>query len=293
MSKLTIMLFAAFTFVGCKQPVTLENLKSFAAVEVYPDDHFLDTVQNKTALVLVAHDDDDCAMAGTIAQLTRKGWTIYQVSLTKHPMVGSEENPASIICRGNLPLINLGDYRVGLDTMKTPYLPIPYEQMKNQFYGGKLKSALIKVIQQYQPSVLFSLDDVKGGYGHPEHIYLSHLLVELLQNEEINVNRIYQSVYTDHMEHEIVDVWLKAKMEKWGYPHASTIANEMYGITGMPEPTVQINILEDAETKMKYLRSYPESVKKNLRKFIPYYEDFSAQEYFSVFPHEYFRVIEK
>ncbi len=292
MSKLTLVLLAAFTFVGCQQSVNLDSLKAFSAVEVYPDDHFLDTVQNKTALVLVAHDDDDCAMSGTIAQLTRKGWTIYQISLTKHHMPGKEDNPASIICRGNLPLLRMGNYRIGLDTMKTPYLPIPYEQMDNQFYGEKLRTALKQVIQQYQPSVLFSLDDVKGGYGHPEHIYLSHLLVDLLQKEEIKVSRIYQSVYTHHMEHEIVDVWLKAKMKEWGYPHASTIANEMYGISGMPEPTVQINIVEDSETKMKYLRAYPESVKKNLRKFIPYYEDFSAEEYFSVFPYEYFRVIE-
>jgi hypothetical protein len=93
------------------------------------------------------------------------------------------------------------------------------------------------------------------------------------------------------MEEEIVDKWLKAKMEKWGYPHASTIANKLYGIDGMPEPTVQIAIRPYSEIKMAYLRGYTEEVKRNLRKFIPYYEEFDAETYFSIFDREFFRVL--
>jgi hypothetical protein len=118
------------------------------------------------------------------------------------------------------------------------------------------------------------------------------LVKDLFEQGAIDIQRIYQSVYTDSMEREIVDTWLAEKMKKWGYPHASTIANEMYGITGMPEPTVQINILPYAETKMNYLRAYDEDVRRNLRKFIPYYEDFDAQRYFAIFDREFFRVIE-
>jgi hypothetical protein len=45
--------------------------------------------------------------------------------------------------------------------------------------------------------------------------------------------------------------------------------------------------------KMRYLRAYSEDAKKNIRKFIPYYEDFDAQTYFGVFGREFFRVIKK
>jgi hypothetical protein len=42
---------------------------------------------------------------------------------------------------------------------------------------------------------------------------------------------------------------------------------------------------------MNYLMTYEEDVRKNLRKFMPYYEEFDAETYFTVFNKEYFRVI--
>lgn len=278
---------------ACSDKPTLEELQLFAATETFPKDTYLDTVSNKKALVIVAHDDDDCAMAGTIAKLNSAGWIIKQLSLESHPMTnGNGENPSGIICTGNIVILNDKHYREGMDSNSSPYIPIPYADIKQQYLTDKVADALIPLINDFNPSVIFTLDNVKGGYGHPDHIFISQLVLDLLKDGKIGTPRIYQSVYTDHMEHQIVDIWLKERMKKWGYPHASDIANEMYDIDGMPEPTVQISIVEQAETKMKYLRAYPESVRKNLRKFVPYYEEFDAVTYFSIFDKEYFRVIE-
>ena len=82
-------------------------------------------------------------------------------------------------------------------------------------------------------------------------------------------------------------------MEKWGYPQTGPTADEILGIEGIPVPDVQINITDQAETKMTYLRTYPENVRKNFRKYIPYYEEFDAKLYFSIFDREFFRIIEK
>lgn len=292
------LLFALFTMGilvkgGCHDKTSSQDLKSFAATETYPEDNFLETVSNKRALVIVAHDDDDCAMSGTIAKLSASGWDILQLSLVSHPVNdGSGQNPAKVICNGNELLLPDGYYRMGLDTMKTAYLPISRADMEKQFLKKKMTDALVAKVNAYNPSVIFTLDNIKGGYGHPEHIFISQLVVDLFSSKQIPVQAIYQSVYTDHMEEEIVDTWLKAKMDKWGYPHPSSIANQLYGIDGMPEPTVQINISDFAETKMKYLRAYPEKVRKNIRKFIPYYEDNDAETYFSIFDREFFRVIQ-
>lgn len=289
---LSIVLFV-FVLFACSEKGTVEQLKGFAATETYPNDVFLDTVSNKKALIVVAHDDDDCAMSGTIAKLTAKGWVIKQLSLQTHILEKTGKNPAEIICQGNTLILEDKHYRKGLDTMKTPYLPIPYEKIKEQFLTEKVANALVQEVNDFKPSVIFTLDNEKGGYGHPEHIFISQLVKDLFEGGKITIQKVYQSVYTDHMENEIVDKWLAEKMKKWGYPHASTVANELYGIKGMPEPTVQINILEVAETKMKYLRAYDEDVRKNLRKFIPYYEEFDAQTYFKIFDREFFRVIER
>lgn len=287
------LIISVLLFSGCSDPITIEQLKRFAPTENYPDDTFLDTLSNKTALIIVAHDDDDCAMSGTIAKLTADGWYIKQISLQKHIISETGDNPAKIICDGNELILEDGFYRLGLDTIGSPYLPIPLHEINEQFLTKKVSEAIIQITNTYNPSVIFSLDNIKGGYGHPEHIFISQLIVDLYNDNKINPKRIYQSVYTNSMEKEIVDNWLAARLKKWGYPNASDMANQMYGIDGMPEPDVQIYITEVADKKMEYLMSYDENVRKNLRKFIPYYEEFDAQTYFSVFDREFFRVIEK
>lgn len=290
--SLIVMLFV-LSIWGCQEKVTVEDLKKFAATETYPTDVFLDTVSNKRAFIIVAHDDDDCAMSGTIAKLTAKGWKIQQLSLQSHIVSKTGKNPADIICQRNELILQDGYYRIGLDTIKNPYLPIPYEKIKEQFLTEKVSDAIIKKVNDFKPSVIFTLDNEKGGYGHPEHIFISQLVKDLFTDNKIDCQKVYQSVYTNHMEKEIVDKWLSERLKKWGYPNASEIANKMYNISGMPEPTVQIEILEAAEVKMKYLMAYDEDVRKNLRKFIPYYEEFDAKIYFGIFNNEYFRVIEK
>ncbi len=292
LSRLFLLAVFLLSFKGLIEKITVEELKKFAATETYPNDVFLDTVTNKRALVIVAHDDDDCAMSGTVAKLTANGWTIIQLTLGRDIIGKNNKTPAEIICQGNELLLEDEYYRIGGDTMKKPYLPIPYEKIKEQYLTEKVANAIIQRVNEFKPSVLFTLDNEKGAYGHPDHIFISQLVKDLFEQEKIVAQRIYQGVYTDHMESEIVDKWLGERMIKWGFPDPSKMANEMYGITGMPEPTVQINIVDVAETKMKYLRAYDENVRKNLRKFIPYYEEFDAKTYFGIFDREFFRVIE-
>lgn len=292
--QIILTILIACIFLGCQKKVTIEELKKFVATETYPKDTFLDTVSNKRALIIVAHDDDDAAMSGTIAKLSSKGWIILQLSLQHHINPETAKNPAHIICKGSELILKDGFYRKGQDTMSNQYLPIPYSKIKEQFLTEKTAKAIIQKVNKFKPSVIFTLDNEKGGYGHPDHIFISQLIKDLFDEDSIKINKIYQFVYTDHMENEIMTKWLGKKMKKWGYPNVSDLANEMYGITGMPEPNVQIDISDVAEIKMKYLMTYNEDARKNLRKFIPYYEEFDAKTYFGkIFNKEYFRVIEK
>lgn len=59
---------------GCSSAPSLEELRHYAATENFPFDTYLDTVSVKRALVIVAHDDDDRTMSGTLHGSTRKGW---------------------------------------------------------------------------------------------------------------------------------------------------------------------------------------------------------------------------
>lgn len=287
-----IIIFIVFCY-GCKvSRINIEDLKIFAATETFPDDSYLDTVINKRALVIVAHDDDDCVMSGTIAKLNSQGWEIKQLTFTSHISDKTGKKPAEIICLGNEPILLKGNYRIGADTIKMPYIPISYHEISQQYFTKRVSDSISLKINNFKPSVIFTLDNIKGGYGHPDHVFLSQLILDLFNQNKIECQRIYQGVYTDHMEQEILDKWLRPQMAKWGYPYPSDIANKIYNIDGMPEPNTQIDISLSAEIKMKYLMDYPEEARKNLRKFIPYYENFNAQDYFAIFNREFFRVIE-
>jgi LmbE family N-acetylglucosaminyl deacetylase len=291
-----IKLIALVVLIGvisaCTYKPTIEELKEFAAIETYPEDTYLDTIVNKRALIIVAHDDDDCVMSGTIAKLTANGWIIRQLSFEVHNTPGEDRNAAHIICEGSEKIVEDGLYRPGVDTIKYPYMPIPYAEIDKQYLREKVATALIARVNEFNPSVIFTFDNIKGGYGHPDHIFLSQLVLDLFKESKINAQLIYQGVITRHMEEEIVKFG-KPGSDKWGFPQPGPAADILYGIDGIPEPDVQIDITDQAETKMTYLRTYPESVRKNFRKYIPYYEEFDAELYFSIFDREFFRIIGK
>ena len=133
--------------------------------------------------------------------------------------------------------------------------------------GSSKITCLIAKINEFKPSVIFSVDNEFGGYGHPEHVFLSQLVVDLFLNDSIIADRIYQGVYTDHMEKEIIEKWLYNRMKKYNFPDTYSIAKKTYNLPGMPQPTVQINIIKQAEEKMKYLMSYHYDARKNMKKF--------------------------
>jgi len=282
-------------FTSCSNKPSLEELKAFAATEKYPADSFLDTVSNKSALVIVAHDDDDCLMAGTIAKLHNSGWKIKQLTFSLTLLDPDRtEHPSVLISDGAELILPNTSYRIGVDTIKYPYVPISKERiMQTEFKNEEIEAALIQLINKYNPSVIFTLDNEMGGYGNPEHVYISQLVVNLLNQDKISADRIYQGVYTNHMEQEIIDTWLYNKMKKYDFPNPYTIGKKIYGIDGMPEPDVEINITDYANEKMSYMLAYHEDARKNIRKFVPYFEEFDASTYFSVFDREFFRVIEK
>jgi LmbE family N-acetylglucosaminyl deacetylase len=277
---------------GCSP--TLKDLRKFAATENYPNDTYLDTVKNKKALIIVAHDDDDCGMCGTIAKLHNQGWTIYQYSLVVNKSEpGIKTHPSEIICNGNLPILPDRDYRNPIDTIKNQWMPVPKEYFDKIFKIEKVKIALIKEINDFNPSVIFTLDDEIGFYGHPDHVFISQLVLDLSKTGMIHPKRIYQFTYTPNMTKQILEIWLNERLKKWGFENSYIKAKSVYKVNGMPEPNTQINITNQAEIKMKYIRSYGEEVRKNVRKFMPYYEDFNANDYFNTFDREFFRVIKK
>lgn len=291
MKTLSQLIILSFIISGFSCSPTLSDLKKFAPVESYPQDTFLDTVSVKRALIIVAHDDDDCIMAGTLSKLHSNGWEIEQFSFTRHLQEeGLSGHPSEIFSEGNFTLVPEKEYRYPQYYSDKEYMPLPREKFDSVFKKDLITRNLIKLVNDFKPSVIFTLDNEIGGYGHPDHVFLSQLVLDLTRADSIHPERIYQSVFTDHMEKEIIEIWLNERLKKWGYPNMYLMAKELYKIPGMPAPDVEINITKYAAAKMAYLRGYREDVRKNIRKFVPYYENFKPEEYFGIFDREFFKV---
>lgn len=291
MSKLSLVFFLLLAvIVGCDRK---EDVKQYAAVEVYPDDTLLQTIADKRAMVVIAHDDDMCAMSGTISLLNKKGWEIAVVSFSKTP----ERNAAQVLaCKSILDTVIFAELsatqiRNDNEEERKGYYAFPKDSFDIVFNREVIEVEFLKHITRFNPSVIFTLDNDMGGYGHPEHVLISQMVIDLAEEKQITPAFIYQSVYTDHMENSIMERHSR-RMKSWGFPGDEwENAKKIYGVSGMPEPTTQINITGEARLKMDYLRSYNERERKTIGFFIPEFEEYSAEEYFKIFDREFFRVI--
>lgn len=286
---ISLVLLVLFV-LACKQR---EDIRQYAAIEVYPEDSILQRISDKRAMIVIAHDDDMCAMSGTISQLNKQGWKISVISISK-----SVESDAAQIKAGSHILdtvifvdLKPSQYRNDLKTVKYAYDAIPKEAFDTVFNGALIEAHYLEQIQAFNPSVIFTLDNEIGGYGHPEHVFVSQMVIDLAAEQKINPKYIYQSVYTPHMDSTIMNRHAR-RMKSWGYPDDEwERAKRTYGVNGMPEPTVQVNIRSEAKEKMNYLRSYNERERKTMGFFIPEFEKYDAEEYFGIFDREFFRVI--
>jgi LmbE family N-acetylglucosaminyl deacetylase len=292
--KYWIFLLVLISF-SCKNVKEVVTPYAPTAQEVYPTDTILQSIKIKKAMIIIAHDDDMSAMSGSISKLNKEGWEIEVVSFRK----GEERDKAQIkACRNILDRATFFDldyslWRMDLNKRKQEelYLPIEKEKFAETFNQTIVEKELIKRVNNFNPSVVFTLDNEIGGYGHPEHVFISQLVLDLAQSKKISIVYIYQSVYTPHMTTSIMARHSK-RMIEWGLAADGwEKAKTTYKVGGMPQPTTQIHITSEATEKMNYLKSYNEREQKTIGFFIPAFFEYSAEEYFNIFDREFFHVI--
>ena len=271
----------------------IERLRQYAATETYSEDTILQHLPIKRAMIVIAHDDDMCAMAGTVSQLNKQGWEIAVMSFAKTPERNAAQIKACSSILDTVVFVNMTEqqYRNDLDGETRPYIAIAKESFKEVFNTAEVEARYSEAIHRFQPSVIFTLDNEMGGYGHPEHVFVSQLVVDLATAGKIAPQYIYQSVFTDHMEQTIMQRHA-LRLKSWGLPDDEWArAKQIYHVEGMPAPNVQFNIRSEAKLKMDYLRSYEKRERKVLGFYIPEFENFPAEKYFEIFDREFFRII--
>lgn len=291
-----VKLYFYFQIIFLVSCVQQEPISHYAPTETYPADTILNSlVENKRALVITAHDDDMCMMAGTVSKLNRAGWKIFSLVFSDSDEERNKAHQrATAQILDSVIFIDLkGEaIRYDLDSGVLAYEAIPKSKFATIFNYEGVTKELTKIVNEFSPSVLFTLDNEIGGYGHPGHVFISQLALDLSTKGIINPKYIYQNVMTDHMEKTIIDERHSRRMKSWGFKGDGFLkARRIYKVNGMPKPDVEVNIFSEAEEKMNYLRSYNERERKTIGFFIPAFEQYEALEYFAIFDREFFRVI--
>jgi len=237
----------------------------------------------------VAHDYDAIGSAGTVAMRAQQGWDIHMVCFYSS-VWRPEDNPArkkevkqmvDIQHISGVDMINFNIHRSAFK--KESWMPVPYAEFDMDMKTDSLKALVGQAIDKYQPTIIFTLDDVIGGYGHPEHILVSRCIDTICRQKKsapgFSVQRIYQVVCPQSQTERTI-----------GHNPAYIAAKKVYNCTGMPAPDVQIDIYNNAEQKKDLMTAYV-SQQRNIRKFWPYYNWCPYWIYFKINPNEYFKII--
>jgi LmbE family N-acetylglucosaminyl deacetylase len=273
----------------------LYYLTTLAAKETYPNDTYLTTEKNKKALIIVAHDDDMIGSSGTITALCKNGWEIREMCFYQQGGIyaakDSIKNPirkrdlqqvASIQGLSATDPIDF-NFRYNMNSEES-YLPMPYDKFAESFKTDSLTGIIAGYIEKYRPSVIFTLDDIIGGYGHPDHVLVSRIILDYCKTHKndpgFSVKRIYQPVFPPTMAERIL-----GKMPVYA------TAKKTYQCNGMPLPDVQVNISDHAALKKECLLAYS-TEQNSIKKMWPYYSWYPSWIYFKIFDRDFFRVIE-
>ncbi|GAH36120.1 unnamed protein product [marine sediment metagenome] len=281
----------AIILIGiCAVAVHIIYLFTLTPKEKYPEDTYLKSEQKKSALIIVAHDDDAVLFSGTTSLLAANGWDISFMCFYTD-LWRPEDNPTrklemeKVLEIEGLKNLELIDFTITkyLDTIDKPWMPIPFDKFPDYYKIDSLKMYVLKVIKKYNPSVVFTLDNEIGFYGNPVHVLVSQIVTDICSSYkdslDFSVKKIYQGVYPPSMAEKIMG-------DKGAYQYGK----EIYHCDGMPEPDVQIDISSYAMTKKRVHLAHA-SQHRNLKKFIPYYHYYPGWLYFRIFNKEYFRII--
>lgn len=268
----------------------LIHLNSLSKADLYPLDTFLQNQTNKSAVIIVAHDDDAISMSGTISYLVDRGWEIRELCFYQ-----GFENKDSIRKRDLMSAANLLgmkaveyhdiELRKYRDKIQKPWLPIAYNKFDSAYNRTVALDYIQNFIEKSNPSVIFTLDDVMGGYGHPDHVFISQLVREYCAQQQrdsaFSVEQIYQAVFDPEMNERILK-----DME------AFQLAKKVYAVERSPKPDIFVSIRGHETIKKKALLTYS-TEQKSLTAIWPYYNYYPASIYFRIFDKEYYRVLKR
>jgi hypothetical protein len=282
--------------------------------EQYSEVPYLDTISHKHALIIVAHNDDCFGSVAVTKWLCSRGWEVrafyfkapsfLKDSIRELNGINSAKKVRDLIGLTEFTLI---DQPLRQDSPVSD-MNVPYSEFTATFRSDTIESVIENLISIHQPSVIFTLDDIIGFYGHADHIFVSRAILNVCNRNKSNTGFPVQLIVQSVLPHSVAE-GVMVKYQKlhhfrspWGIrklikergfgESVYTKAKKIYKCDGMPLPDIQFRIDTLSLYKRQFLDSWAPSEKKSLRRFIPFSYWYPHGIYYKMFNYEYFRVID-
>lgn len=239
-------------------------------------EYIIEPTDNKKAMFVFPHPDDEIVCAGAMHQLKQQGWEIILITLTK----GVEKEQREKEWKDAVKQMDI-DVPVMFDLSNNTWDDVISDKIG---FWYDQQDSLYRLIEQqmlkYNPEIVFTYDTLIGGYGHPEHRLSAKAVADVFNAHKSD---------TAFATKKILQITLPEKFEQLllSGKESYTLAQKRTGNTGLPEPTVCFTIEKDWPFKYEAALKYTSQV-ATLKKFNQIPEENDKEKHFSVFNKEYY-----
>ena len=252
---------------------------------------------SKKALAIFAHPDDEITIIGTMRMLKSQGVETGICYMTR----GEAGLNGSIIDVSKIKQLadtSLNKLKKALGKRRTKevdkiasILELNHHEMFDFPDSGtsdvpldSLKKVVRFLIYKYNPSILFTLDDKVGLYGHPDHRNVSKAVLEVFEEDKGKVNFSPKKLYQVTLPKDMIAFALKiAEGFRKNYPKDPA--------KGLPQADLCVNITPYGHYKRDCMLAHL-SQRPTFDDMQPGFATLPPWIYFRVFDREYFHVIE-
>lgn len=251
----------------------------------------------KKALAIFAHPDDEITIIGTMRMLKSQGveTSICYMTRGEAGLNGSIIDVSKIKELADTSLNKLkkrlGQRRTKEVDKIASILELNHHEMFDFPDSGtsnipldSLKKVVRSLIQKYQPSVLFTLDDKVGLYGHPDHRNVSKAVLEVFQEDKGKPDFSPKKLYQVTLPKDMIAFALKiAEGFRKNYPKDPE--------KGLPQADLCVNIVHYGRYKRDCMLAHV-SQRPTFDDMQPGFATLPPCLYFRVFDREYFHLIQ-
>lgn len=251
----------------------------------------------KKALAIFAHPDDEITLIGTMRMLKQQGveTSICYMTRGEAGLNGSIIDVSKI---NELADTSLNKFKKQLGERRTKevdniaqILELNNHEMFDFPDSGtsnipidSIKKVIRAFIQKYQPSVLFTLDDKVGLYGHPDHRNVSRAVLEVFKEDKGKAGFSPKKLYQVTLPQNMINFALKiAEGFRKNYPKDPE--------KGLPQADICVYISPYGKYKRDAMLAHV-SQRPTFDDMQPGFATLPPWLYFRVFDREYFHVIE-